>query len=65
MDEAFRIIGENDTVEGIYVSHKIGEAVVSRGRDFYIALPATALKHDNDVFLQDIIILKSLVSRFK
>jgi len=62
MYETFWVIGKNYPIEGMHVSRKIGETIIGRCRNLYIALLAATLKHDNNVLLQDIIILKCLVS---
>ena len=62
MYETLWIIGKNYPIEWMHVGRKIGEAIIGRCCNLYIALLATTLKHDDNVLLQDIIILKCLVS---
>ncbi len=62
MYEALRIVRENDPVKRVNIGFGVGETVVCRCGDGNASLFAVTFKHNDDVFLQNIIIFESTVT---
>ena len=62
MYEALPIARQNDLVKRVNVGFNVGESVICRCGDGNTTLCAAALQHDDDIFLQNIIIFESPIT---
>src|SRR5271157_183051 len=65
MNEVLPITRNYDLVKGVSVGLNVGECVVCRCGDSDTTLCAAALQQDDDIFLQNIVIFESPISRAK
>ncbi len=62
VNEMLGVVLKNDAGKRVTISVGIGETIIRGCGDGYTFLPSTTFKHDDNVFLQNVIILESLIS---